>query len=81
MADLAQADRRQIDINIVQRQGFAVIHVLTPLHPEEVPPEEERHSSPEYKVIDKIVRKYSGVFTVETLDEGFCAKIELPLAQ
>ncbi len=81
VADLAQADRRQIDINIVQRQGFAVIHVLTPLHPEEVPPEEERHSSPEYKVIDKIVRKYSGVFTVETLDEGFCAKIVLPLAQ
>lgn len=81
VANLEPPDSRQIDVTVVQRQGFAVIHLITPVPPEQAPTESVRNASPEYKVIEKIIRKYGGVLTQESLEEGCCFKIVLPLAQ
>ncbi len=81
VANLEPPDSRQIDVTVVQRQGFAVIHLITPVPPEQAPAESVRKASPEYKVIEKIIRKYGGVLTQESPEEGCCFKIVLPLAQ
>ena len=81
VANLEPPDSRQIDVTVVQRQGFAVIHLITPVQPEQAPAESVRNASPEYKVIEKIIRKYGGMLTQESTEEGCCFKIVLPLAQ
>lgn len=78
---LEDIERRQIDTMVFARQGFAVIHVITALLPEEVPPESARSNSAEHKVIEKIVKKYDGIFMVEQIEKGICIKIVLPMPQ
>lgn len=81
VGNLEPPDRRQIDVTVVQRQGFAVIHLIMPLPPENIMPEQVRNAAPEHKMIEKIVRKYGGVLTADTTEDGFCVKLVLPLAQ
>lgn len=81
VSGLEDVERRQIDTMVFVRQGFAVIHVITTLLPEEIPSEDARSSSPEHKVIEKIVKKYDGMFTIEPIEKGLCVKIVLPMPQ
>ena len=57
------------------------LYFSAPVPPEQAPAESVRNASPEYKLIEKIIRKYGGVLTQESLEEGCCFKIVLPLAQ
>lgn len=77
---LEQADRRQIDVMVFARQGFAVIQIAAAMPATELRPRKEQERSAEYKVIRKIVRKYSGSFAMDEADEMICVKIVLPLA-
>ena len=78
---VAQADRRQIDVMVFARQGFAVIQLVTAVRPEELPPQEVRENGAEHKVIEKIVHKYNGLFTTEMVENGFSVKVVLPAVQ
>ena len=80
VSGLEQTDRRQIDVMIFARQGFAVIQVAAAVPPAGLPPEKEQKQSTQYKVIQKIVRKYSGSFAVDAAEDTLCVKIVLPLA-
>lgn len=52
---LEQADRRQIDVMVFARQGFAVIQIAAAMPATELRPRKEQERSAEYKVIRKIV--------------------------
>ena len=79
--DVPQADRRQIDVMVFARQGFAVLQLVTAVRPEELPPQQVRENSAEHKVIEKIVRQYNGLLTTEMVENGYSVKIVLPAAQ
>lgn len=79
VSKIEDVERRQVDVMVVQRQGFAVIHIIAALRPEELPPDEVRNETAEHKVIEKIVKKYDGVFSIAPIENGVCTKVVLPL--
>lgn len=71
----AESDRAMIDLLLCVRQGFAVINVIGP----EDPAPNARTGRYEFKVVRRIVQKYSGTVTVETRDGFTAVKALLPL--
>ena len=73
---VAEQERRAIDLLVCTRQNFVVINVISPARPPELAG--TRTAQYEVKVTKRIVQKYKGTLTTETQNGFFAVKIIFP---